>query len=245
MKTQKLTLLAAVASVVAVFSFTSAQAAIIWGTPATNAGTSSDIYAPAGATFFAGVTGCPTYANSGSYTDTTTGVVFKGDTSAAASGVFADSHITINNGGYPWHTGGGGTGLSGVFGGVEWEATVNDNVAMTISGLTSGHNYAVQMFAGGTSSYSMVLDPTAQVPSGANLTLLGAHNVVGTFTASGSTQSIAIGGLTNNPGVAYAAMFWAATQIQDITNVPEPQTWAMLLGGVGMLVGFRRMRRRH
>ena len=80
-----------------------------------------------------------------------------------------------------------------------------------------------------------------------NLTLsVGANTPVGTYTLQTSTTPTAGAGfsdVTDSNGTPYEA---TSPGMFSITVVPEPATWAMMLGGIGLLGGswcLRRSRR--
>jgi hypothetical protein len=70
-----------------------------------------------------------------------------------------------------------------------------------------------------------------------------ANPITGTFS------NLANGASFVSNGVTYTANYAGGTGNNDLTltaasAVPEPSTWAMMLGGVGMLISFHRFRKR-
>lgn len=113
----------------------------------------------------------------------------------------------------------------------DFNSTANSFVAVTATGgltLAGFHDITVNLFQDGTST------PFNQV---------GVYNILsykGTFTGNLTALT------ANLPGVYTFVNDTADGIIQlDITSVPEPSTWAlMLLGGIGMLMMIRRSRSR-
>ncbi|MDD5349706.1 MAG: autotransporter-associated beta strand repeat-containing protein [Chthoniobacteraceae bacterium] len=147
------------------------------------------------------------------------------------------------------------------------------HLAMQIGGITAGGNSAAgydRLNVLGADSASIsggVLDLTTLAGTvftgGDELLFLLVNNGIGTasdpfsaVTLNGQTltdlSNITIGGehfaLTytadyNNTGL-YGGESSGGNDVALMAVVPEPQTWAMLVGGVGMLMGFQRLRKR-
>jgi autotransporter-associated beta strand protein len=115
----------------------------------------------------------------------------------------------------------------------DFNSTSNSLVAVTASGgltLASGTGViTLDVFAAGTTNpYNTI----------------GVYNI---FSYAGSTFNGNLTALTANlsPGTYTFANDTADSVIQlDITSAPEPKVWAMLLGGLGLLVAIRRARSR-
>ena len=80
--------------------------------------------------------------------------------------------------------------------------------------------------------------------TGATVTGGGADQVI--FAAQGLTQAQlnAINFYSDAGTTFLGTAGWASGNINEIVAIPEPQTWAMLVGGLGMLIAGQRIRRR-
>jgi hypothetical protein len=116
-------------------------------------------------------------------------------------------------------------------------------------------NFRITPGVGGAGSFA----PAVNLPFGANLTFDGSdpHNQLwdteslstnllagltpGTYTLDvfGNSPNTAGGSFDSNGGANFGATFTVAAAV-----VPEPGTWAMMLGGLAMLVCFQRLRRK-
>jgi hypothetical protein len=112
---------------------------------------------------------------------------------------------------------------------------------VTLSGLTNGDNYQVQVWA----SYIGAPGQDATTysgPAGSNtVTLTPELNqyAIGTFTASGSSESFCYSPSRGS----YSGL--NAISVRDTTTVvPEPSAWALMLGGLGLLALWRLRTRR-
>jgi len=117
---------------------------------------------------------------------------------------------------------------------------------LTFGNLTAGDTYELQVFAGsqgafGTETYTdptTIPGPTPPSPSGGLNYGYGASRasyVTETFTAplSGTeTIDVTSGNFT----------IFEAVNLQDMTEAPEPSTFALVLGGAGALLLVRRLR---
>ncbi|MEP6809609.1 MAG: PEP-CTERM sorting domain-containing protein [Chthoniobacterales bacterium] len=190
---------------------------------------------------------------------TINGVVFNpfvtdGSAASVTSGNFRLSSGP-NIGGSNFGYGGGPSGspfgsLSAPYQNLLFSASAVSNapLTLTISGLTNGQLYLVQLWA----SFS---DPgffpgVSEDVSGGNPTTLQYNTtfpasggvgqfVTGTFTASGTTQSIALTGL--GPPMQQLSLLNAF----QVRAIPEPSTWAMMTAGLALLVASIRFRVRH
>jgi len=111
---------------------------------------------------------------------------------------------------------------------------------LTLGGLTAGNTYQLQLWSNSwNSNFASVYGDGL----GNNVTLnmqtptTTAQFALGTFTASSSTESISY--LTDGSGYAFTP---GAISLRDVTGVPEPTTFASLLGGTGLLMMLRRRR---
>lgn len=152
-------------------------------------------------------------------------------------------------------------GSVGLTGGVIAPGTPGS--ALTISGtginLDSASLFAFTLASTGTASDSVLASGTINLTSGAGLTLSdpgrqalnysagtiitlfsGAPHFIGTFANFNSLPQLAAGLAWSEP-----SFYSGAQEGQlDVIAVPEPQTWAALLGAFGILAGLQRMRRR-
>lgn len=132
----------------------------------------------------------------------------------------------------------GDAGWSQVIRNFEWSGS-DVSAATFLTGLTQGVTYQVQFFSGrsfpGLESRLLKFGDglghfSPAVSMGQNVFT----SVVGTFVADASTQHVVFDDSTNNPSVS-------AYMLRNVSPVPEPQTWALLLGG---LVAVGRLTRR-
>ena len=80
--------------------------------------------------------------------------------------------------------------------------------------------------------------------SAGNLYATNIDNTIEKFTTSGSASLFASSGL-NSPGfLAFTNDAGVPLKLAN-QQVPEPATWAMLCGSLGMLMGFKRFARRN
>jgi hypothetical protein len=107
---------------------------------------------------------------------------------------------------------------------------------ITLSNLTSGHNYLVQYWANASDSSSRT--EVNQVDGGAVKLDVNTTNaagglgqyVIGTFTAVGTTQTFTV---SKESTTSWKYVWDSAIQLRDVTVVPEPGTIALL--GTGLL----------
>lgn len=110
------------------------------------------------------------------------------------------------------------------------------NAVITLSNLTAGDTYQVEAWAidlngGDVNTTSALLSGAS---GGVTLAPPTGQYVIGTFTATG-TNSISF---TDGTTKTYAIL--NDISIRDISAVPEPSAWALMLGGIAGLAFFRR-----
>jgi len=125
--------------------------------------------------------------------------------------------------------------------------TLDFSATLTISGLNPAYHYEFQFLNGdtrggdpyntATQSFTDNLSDTATTPLTFNTT--GTNQYVDTVVDATGITSFSYtmpqaGGATHSPSFAGVVVSGA---------VPEPSAWLSMVGGVGMLVGFRRRRR--
>ena len=108
-------------------------------------------------------------------------------------------------------------GLNGQTGGV------NNVATFTLSGLTLGSVYQLQV-------WSIGYPTTYSSPGGASVNLSSSFDI-GTFTATAATQKFTITATGNN---SYGTI--TDISLRDVTSVPEPSAYAMMITGLGLLV---------
>ena len=114
---------------------------------------------------------------------------------------------------------------------------------VTISGLTLGQEYQVQAWSWWYSGFSAGLTTlTGSTPVAIDAGI--GQFAVGMFTATSSTETFNYDPKVNPGGDSYGnyAML-DAVSVTAISNIPEPSTWAMMVGGLGMLFAGQRIRR--
>jgi hypothetical protein len=111
---------------------------------------------------------------------------------------------------------------------------------INIAGLTAGDDYQVEIWLGAnsgrTTTYSGAVAP---------ITLTGAQYAVGDVTPVGSTASFTYTSPTATSDGQGGLGEIDAVSVRDITSVPEPSTWVLLMGGAALLTVpfFRRSAR--
>ena len=126
-------------------------------------------------------------------------------------------------------TGGGAISLSG---------TLNIALGAGLGALTSsGNPYSLYyvILNGGTSTISGGFSNFTIGGNAANVTSLG--NGISQLSENGYTFDISYDGTSSS-------LSGGDDVVLELTAVPEPETWAMLLGGMGMLIAIQRARRR-
>jgi hypothetical protein len=112
-----------------------------------------------------------------------------------------------------------------------------DTMTLTISGLMIGQQYQFEWWD--NSSFSSAYSTTATAGNSIALNSdttntaggLGQY-VIGTFTANATNEPIAFSSVGNGPAV----------NAFQVRTVPEPSTWVLAFGGVGLLALQRRRR---
>lgn len=123
---------------------------------------------------------------------------------------------------------------------------------VTLSGLAVGHNYQVQVWTYLDATPTGSLDNTTSLSGTAPISLnpnagnatAGGQFVIGTFTATSATLTFNWS-YSGTMGPTQDSALLNDVALRDLTPVPEPSTWALLLGGivtVGFLAGRRRTR---
>ncbi|GEM_PF-3265920 len=247
MKILKLTSLAALAIGLAVFSTTSAQAQVIitWGA-ATNVTGGSDIYTAG--SLVSAVSFNP--GNSGPKTESVSGVTFQ--TATVVSNNFKDASNLANWAmlGTAGQFTGGGLGTGGTYlnivGGGHYNSGVTTGFTdtLTLSGLTNGHNYELQIWSGGFDNRLIATFGSDSSFANPTVTLNPASNgqfALGTFTAGAATSEVVYFKVTN-PSSANHYLTLGAVELRDIT-IPEPATWGLLAFSLTAVMVLRRRRR--
>jgi len=159
---------------------------------------------------------------------------------ATLGGGVGDGTISITGFGYGNYTGGtgvftgGSTAYQNTMAGIDfvWGGGTG---TVTLSSLTSGHTYQVQAW-----SYIGGADGPTTLTGSTPVTLTSAGQFsIGAFTATGLTETFGYTDIANGNHAVINAV-----SVRDTTVVPEPSTWAMMLGGLGMLLAGQRIRRR-
>lgn len=131
-------------------------------------------------------------------------------------------------------TGGGNTdpGWSAILNTFEWQSGSNVTANNFLDSLTVGHQYQVQFFAARTDCCGTRTHWFGDGEGNFSTPINGNSytSIVGTFTADDAGQTIQFLDSTNNP-------ILNAYVLRDVTAVPEPGTWVMMLAGLGLL-GF-------
>ena len=188
------------------------------------------------------ITGLSDISTDGSYFDalqTSTNVNFNKKEQTIGDTVF---HVINTNGteadGLIAITGSNTTGFDGSFtsappSSAAYAAVLGGNAfvqnksgTIVLSGLTFGDVYQVEVW--NSTKHSTTYDAGTITPA----ILTGGDFALGTFTATASTHSFTFANSVG--GDTYGVI--DAIAVRDITQVPEPSTWALMLGGMGFLV---------
>jgi hypothetical protein len=157
-----------------------------------------------------------------------------------------DGIITIHSDGGNYGNVPGATGSFGFTGGSTAYQTILDqasdanNGSVTIGSvtdpLTSGDTYQIQVFAYYPGPYAAKVDGSPSI----SFTNYSGGYSIGTFVADAPTETFSYSGIDNNSG---HAGFVDDVAVRNLGVIPEPGAWAMLLGGLGLLVLVGRCRR--
>lgn len=195
--------------------------------------------------------------NSAAYTDVVTqGTLVQAVNATNVSGtttingvVFSNSDATLVNGagtGFLSNHSSQNAGYDSLLNSLDWGNGVSTSIQIGSGNLVAGKNYLVEVW------YTDVRNATyAQrnmtfsdgVGHSVTLNASGANGlgqfVTGTFTASSATQTLGL--QTNGFGNAHINGW----QVRDITApVPEPETYAMFLAGLGIMGAVARRRKK-
>ena len=176
----------------------------------------------------------------GTYTTTTVGTTTFNALTNLAGGTAGvdgtDGYITI-------HADGGNYSGFGFSGGTAAYKAILDTASDASAGvitigsslhpLVSGDTYQVQLLAYYPGPYAAKVDGVTPV----SFPNYSGGSIIGTFVANAPTETIDYGGIDDNAG--------HNGFINDVIVevVPEPGTWAMLFGGLGVLALVSRFRR--
>jgi len=175
---------------------------------------------------------------SGDYT-TGNGVVFHTHT---ASGAFSDGHIALSGVGPNTNSGIGtasttdaayNAALTGILYFYSGDVNNPPTGTATFSGLTSGHDYRIQVW--NTSGASGWGNTTYTGSTPLDSISFADDFAIGTFTATGSTAAFTISGNGGFPMIS-------AISLYAVPSVPEPSAYALIGLGLLALIGFRRLR---
>jgi hypothetical protein len=206
------------------------HAQIIWGTPASGLGDASSV--AINGTYFDAI-----IAHIGASPETVINPTTNVSTvfNAYESNTLTDGTITFNNAaGY----GGDGSGSSTT----PYDAALNGTTfvqngigQIQIGGLTQGDTYQIQI-------WNVDNDPSrlTSYTDGVNSVQFYYGNVIGTFTAGSAIETIDYTNVVPDTEETFSA---GEVNAVDVRLVPEPSTYAMLFGGLGLLVLFMRLRR--
>lgn len=135
----------------------------------------------------------------------------------------------------------GDPGWSSVIRTFEWSSSTGDvDAASFLSGLTVGVTYQVQFFSGRShpccANRTLTIGDgqghlSAPISQGPNVF----QSVVATFVADGATQRFVFDDSANAPALS-------AYVLREVSPVPEPGPWAMLLAGVAVVGRLARRR---
>jgi hypothetical protein len=219
-----------------------AQILIPWGNLVT---LSDDSDIQTNGTYFDAVN---TTQEGGTYVTTTVGTTTFNALTNVAGGMpgGTDGTITIQSDGGNFGNVPGGPNNFGFTGGTTAYQTILDqasdanNGVVTIGSaanpLIAGDTYQVQLFANYPGPYAAMVNGN---PSVSFQNYDGEYSI-GTFVAVAPAETFTYGGIANNNG---HAGFLDDVAVRDLGVVPEPGTWAMMLGGLGALVLLVRFRR--
>ncbi len=216
-----------------------AEAPIVWLSPVSETGKDSDILNSG--TFFAAATAGPT--------TTVNGVTFATESGFSGGVVSFGANSDITYSGIQVASASYGSAPAPAYD-AAYAALVDHGayasrggtVAINLNNLTAGETYRVQVieafwnynwqtdYTAGGNSVALNLagaSPAAGVPAAS-----APEYVIGAFVANGSTETITLS----------AASSYMVPDAISVAAVPEPSTWAMLLGGFAALgfVGYRR-----
>lgn len=116
-------------------------------------------------------------------------------------------------------------------------STTDVSAATFLGDLTPGQTYQVQFFAGRShlccaARTQTFGDGVGNVSAPISHAPLAFQSIVGTFVADGTSQRIVFDDSANAPTLS-------AYVLLDVTAVPEPGTWALMLAGAGVLLSRR------
>jgi hypothetical protein len=223
-------------AVLTVTAFTShAQAQILWTASGPITGL-SDI--ATNGSYFDAIKGSTFAATSDQTIGTTTfNIINSGGTEVDGPGHISLTNLAATNGGDGSFTSASpsSAAYANVLSGVSYIINGNPAGSINLSGLTSGNKYQVEVWDATSSTNSE--NDSALMSGVSPVELSESEFAVGTFTASGSTFSFTFS-VPADHVTQYAGI--SAVAVREIATVPEPSTWALILGGLGFLIFLSR-----